>query len=123
MRVRVKSAQLCPDAGILADVGVKHSAPLAPRPLHEEASDAEAQDALIALANAALEQNDTDGALRFVERVIAVNPSNPDSYLVKGAVAQQLGKNGDARSAYEHYLRLAPRGRYASDVRHILESL
>ena len=85
--------------------------------------DAEAQDALIALANAALEQNDTDGALRFVERVIAVNPSNPDSYLVKGAVAQQLGKNGDARSAYEHYLRLAPRGRYASDVRHILESL
>ena len=33
-------AQLCPEAGILADVGVKHSAPLAPRPLHEEASDA-----------------------------------------------------------------------------------
>lgn len=28
------------DIGILADVGVKHSAPLAPRPLHEEASDA-----------------------------------------------------------------------------------
>ncbi len=36
-RLRV---QLCPDAGILADVGVKHSAPLAPRPLAEEASDA-----------------------------------------------------------------------------------
>lgn len=33
-------ARLCPDAGILADIGVKHSAPLAPRPLHEEASDA-----------------------------------------------------------------------------------
>jgi hypothetical protein len=33
-------AALCPDAGILADVGVKHSAPLAERPLSEEASDA-----------------------------------------------------------------------------------
>lgn len=85
--------------------------------------DAEAQDALIAIANASLESGDTSGAIRFAERVIAVNPGNPDSYLVKGAVAQQLGKNGEARTAYERYLRLAPRGRYASDVRSILESL
>ena len=33
-----------------------------------------------------------------------------------------LTRKSEARAAYEEYLRLAPRGRFANDVRHILQS-
>ena len=94
-------------------------------PLLEQALAAhpDGDEALIALANAVLEQGDTEQAARYADRAIAVNPQNPEAFLVKGAVEQQENHNAAAKTAYEQYLRLAPRGRYAADIRHILQSL
>jgi tetratricopeptide (TPR) repeat protein len=83
----------------------------------------DSDEALIALANVLLEKPDPQGASAYVERAIRANPGNPDAYLVRGSIEQQLSRNAEARSAYEHYLKLAPHGRYASDIRHILQSL
>ena len=80
-------------------------------------------EALIAMANVLLEKDEPERAAKFVDRAISANAGNPEAYLVKGSVEQQLQHNTQARAAYEQYLKLAPHGRYASDIRHILQSL
>jgi cytochrome c-type biogenesis protein CcmH/NrfG len=51
------------------------------------------------------------------------NPENADAYLVIGAVQQQVNNLGEARTAYEKYLKLSPKGQYAKEIRSILSSL
>jgi Tfp pilus assembly protein PilF len=80
-------------------------------------------EALIAMANTLLEKDEAGRAAQYVDRAIAIAPSNAEAYLVKGSVEQQLSHNAAARAAYEQYLKLAPHGRYASDIRHILQAL
>src|SRR5262249_5816321 len=79
--------------------------------------------ALVALANVEMERGNTTKAAAYADRAIAANENNADAFLVRGAVLQQLGKNGAAKTAYQHYLKLAPKGQYAPDVRSILQSM
>ena len=79
--------------------------------------------AMVAIANAELERGNTGKAAGYADRAIAANAENADAYLVKGAVDQQLGRNGAAKSSYQTYLKLAPRGQFAPDVRAILQSM
>ena len=83
----------------------------------------EGDEALVTLANCYLDRGSVGKALDKANQAIAANASNADGYLVFGAVQQQAGKNGEAKKAYQTYLKLAPTGQYASEIRSILSSL
>ena len=80
-------------------------------------------EALVLLANAWLERGSVAKAAAYADRAVTANPENPEAQLVKGAVAQQGGKRAEARAAYERYLKLAPKGKFAGEIRQILPSL
>jgi Flp pilus assembly protein TadD len=80
-------------------------------------------EALVLLANCHLDRGAMDKALGFAQLAVNANPSNADGFLVIGAVQQQVGKSAEARVAYEKYLKLAPKGEFAGEVRSILGSL
>ncbi len=84
---------------------------------------ADGDEALVVLANCHLDRGDFDKALAAAELAAAANADNADAYLVVGAVEQQKGHNPEARTAYERYLKLAPKGQFAGDIRAILVSL
>jgi cytochrome c-type biogenesis protein CcmH/NrfG len=62
-------------------------------------------------------------ALAAAQLAAAANSENADAYLVVGAVEQQKSHISEARTAYEKYLKLAPRGQFAGDIRSILATL
>jgi CheY-like chemotaxis protein/Flp pilus assembly protein TadD len=78
---------------------------------------ADGDEALVLLANCHLDRGANQKALQ------AANPNNADAYLVIGTVQQSLEHVAEARTAYQTYLKLAPKGQYASEVRSILASL
>ena len=84
---------------------------------------ADGDEALVILANCHLDRGSTDKALAAAQLAAAANPNNADAYLVIGAVQQQREHGPEARTAYEKYLKLSPRGQYASEIRSILASL
>jgi hypothetical protein len=80
-------------------------------------------EALVLLARAHLDQGANQKALAESQRALAKNARSADAWLVAGTVQQQNGKNGEARTAYQHYVELAPKGRFASEIRSILKTL
>jgi len=80
-------------------------------------------EALVLLANCFLDRGNMDKAIGLAELAAAANAENADAYLVVGAVQQQKGHNSEARTAYEKYLQLAPKGQFAGEIRSILASL
>jgi Flp pilus assembly protein TadD len=80
-------------------------------------------EALVLLANCYLERGSAQKALAAANSAMAANGSNAEAYLVIGAVQQQLSHKAEARSAYQNYLKLAPRGQYAGEIRSILSTL
>jgi tetratricopeptide (TPR) repeat protein len=84
---------------------------------------ADGDEALVILANCHLDRGASDKALGAAQLAIAANPENADGYLVIGAVQQQKSHNSEARTAYEKYLKLAPKGEFAGEIRSILATL
>jgi CheY-like chemotaxis protein/Flp pilus assembly protein TadD len=84
---------------------------------------ADGDDALVLLANCHLDRGSYEKALSVAQLASAANPENADAYLVIGAVQQQNSHNAEARTAYERYLKLAPKGEYAGEIRSILATL
>jgi len=80
-------------------------------------------EALALLARVQLERGAVDQALANARRAVQANPSNADAYLTIGAAQQQNARDGEARTAYEKYLALAPKGAYASEIRSVLRTL
>jgi CheY-like chemotaxis protein len=80
-------------------------------------------EALVVLANCWLDRGNTTKALGYAEDAVKANPENGEAYLVVGAVEQQNNHNTEARTAYEKYLKLAPKGQYSGDIRSILKTL
>jgi TPR repeat/Tetratricopeptide repeat len=80
-------------------------------------------EALVLLARAHLDQGANQKALTESQRALAKNARSADAWLVVGTVQQQNGKNGEARAAYQHYVELAPKGPFASEIRSILKTL
>jgi hypothetical protein len=80
-------------------------------------------DALVLLARADLLAGRPGETLQLASRAVAVDPRYAEAYLLVGTVHQTAGRRQDARAAYESYLRFAPRGRHAADVRAILAKL
>jgi tetratricopeptide (TPR) repeat protein len=75
------------------------------------------------LANARLDQGKVAEALPAAKQAVAADPTLADAYLALGVIAQELGDVVTAVGAYERYLELAPRARYASTVRAQLRNL
>jgi tetratricopeptide (TPR) repeat protein len=102
--------------------------------------DRKAKD-IVALCAAAFEQDGTDAeaavavakvefdrgrftqAYNWSKKAIAVNPATADAYVYAGGAEQNQGHGKAAKEAYLQYLRLAPTGRYAAELRTIVNSL
>lgn len=75
------------------------------------------------LGNAFFEIRNNRQALRHLRRAKALSPNSPKTYLLLASVYQDLKRVADARSSYSTYLRLAPAGRFARQVRQIMKRL
>ncbi len=75
------------------------------------------------LGTAYFDANDIDMARRHLERAVELNPRNGQAFVILGNVYQAMGNNQKARQAYRTYLELQPTGKFAEDVRLILNAL
>jgi tetratricopeptide (TPR) repeat protein len=77
----------------------------------------------VALAKTEFDRGRIAQALDWSKKAIAVDPDVADPYVFIGEAEQNAGHKRAAKDAYMHYLRLAPSGRYAADLRAVLRSL
>jgi hypothetical protein len=91
----------------------------------EAALDADASLArpLLGFAKAQFERGRSTLAATWARKVLQIDDSLADAYLILGAAEQEARRPSAARAAYQRYLELAPRGAYANDVRSSLQSL
>jgi hypothetical protein len=76
-----------------------------------------AADIAVALAKTEFDRGRSGHALEWGKKAIAIDPNAADAYVFVGAGEQMAGHGKAAREAYRRYLELAPKGRYAADVR------
>ena len=87
------------------------------------AANAQGDEAMVVLGRIALDREQGPKALSLAQKAIAINAKNPDAYLVKGTALQILEQNAEAKTAYQQYLKLAPHGKDAGDIRAVLQTL
>lgn len=87
------------------------------------AADAKAVDVLMILANAEFDRGRGKVAIIWAEKAIAIDPNVPEAYVFIGTAQQEAGNTEEAKAAYAKYLELAPKGKYAADVRAIAGTL
>lgn len=75
------------------------------------------------LGNAYYEMGNNDAALQNLLKAKRLNPNEPKVYVLLGAVYQSLGRKKDAIDAFEFYLKMAPNGRFARELRNIITGL
>lgn len=75
------------------------------------------------LAQHEFELGHAQRALTWAGKAIALDERHAEAYVFLGGAEQALGRGAAARTAYLRYLALAPRGRYAADLRAVLASL
>ncbi|MBC8134190.1 MAG: hypothetical protein H7X95_14505, partial [Deltaproteobacteria bacterium] len=80
-------------------------------------------EALTMMAHAELNLGHLGRAGELATKAIAIDPGIADAYVIVGGVHQDSGQNNQAKIAYRRYLQLAPRGRYADELRSIVNSL
>ena len=80
-------------------------------------------DVLTRLAEIALNRGQERVAMRLASAALAADPGFADAYVIVGSLEQGANRNQQARAAYTRYLKLAPSGRFASDLRAILGTL
>jgi hypothetical protein len=86
----------------------------------QDATDAEAA---VAVAKVEFDRGRFTQAYNWSKKAIAVNPATADAYVYAGGAEQNQGHGKAAKEAYLQYLRLAPSGRYAAELRTIVNSL
>jgi tetratricopeptide (TPR) repeat protein len=86
----------------------------------QDATDA---DAAVAVAKVEFDRGRFTQAYNWSKKAIAVNPATADAYVYAGGAEQNQGHGKAAKEAYLQYLRLAPSGRYAAELRTIVNSL
>ena len=80
-------------------------------------------DIAVSLARIEFDRGRSAEASAWSKKAIAANPDVADAYVFLGGAEQNAGHGKAAKQAYQHYLRLAPTGRYAADLRAIVNSL
>ena len=87
------------------------------------ASDATLARPLLGFAKAQLERGRSAVAATWARKILQVDDSLADAYLIVGTAEQEARRPSAAKAAYQRYLELAPRGAYANDVRSSLNAL
>ncbi len=87
------------------------------------AANPNAADIAMQLARIEFDRGRTAQAFDWSKKAISADPTSADAYVFVGEVEQNAGHTKAAKEAYAHYLRLAPKGRYAADLRAVLRSL
>jgi hypothetical protein len=77
----------------------------------------------IGLGTAYFDTDQNGLAVSHLERALALNPRNGQALVILGNVRQAMGDNPKAKQAYERYLAIEPNGKFAADVRLILQSM
>ncbi len=83
----------------------------------------DAADIAVVVARAEMDLGRTDEAMVWAHKAIAIDPGVADAYVVVGSGEQQAGRTQEAREAYQKYLDLAPNGRYAEELRTVMQRL
>ena len=87
------------------------------------ALDASLATPILAWAKRELDRGNVRGAATWARRVLATDDRLADAYLIVGVAEQEAGHVPAAKAAYQRYVELAPKGRYARDVRLSLQAL
>jgi CheY-like chemotaxis protein len=83
----------------------------------------QAAAALVNVAHAELERGNTKKALEWAEKAVATDATMADAWVFIGGAQQELGDAAAAKAAYTKYLELAPTGKYARDLRIIVNGM
>jgi tetratricopeptide (TPR) repeat protein len=75
------------------------------------------------LAKTEFDRGHSRQALDWAKKAVTIDENHADAYVYLGGAEQAAGHPSAARAAYKRYLQLAPRGRYAADLRAVLRSL
>ena len=75
------------------------------------------------LAKTEFDRGRASQATTWARKAVAIDPDASDAYVFIGSAEQNAGHSQLAKAAYQRYLQLAPRGRYAADLRAVLKSL
>ena len=67
--------------------------------------------------------NDVKQAAKQIALTLQLNPDLADAHLLAGNILLRSGKREDARTEFEAYLRLAPKGEFANQVEKILQKM
>ncbi|MBN2575438.1 MAG: hypothetical protein JXP73_12815 [Deltaproteobacteria bacterium] len=86
------------------------------------ATDPGAADIAVALAKIEFERGRSAQALAWGKKAVAADANAADAYVFIGGAEQSAGRRKAAVEAYRRYLRLAPNGHYAADLRAIVGS-
>jgi hypothetical protein len=77
---------------------------------------------LLAIAKGQFEKGKSAQAAVWARKIVQVNSSLAEAYLIIGVAEQEAHRPAAAKAAYQRYLELAPQGAYAQDVRSSLKS-
>ena len=78
---------------------------------------------ILAWAKRELDRGNVKVAVAWAHRVLQADDHLADAYLIVGVAEQAASHASAAKTAYRRYLELAPKGRYARDVRSSLAAL
>jgi regulator of sirC expression with transglutaminase-like and TPR domain len=67
--------------------------------------------------------SDIKQAATQIALTLQLNPDLADAHLSAGNILLRGGKREDARTEFEAYLRLAPKGEFATQVKQILQKM
>ena len=67
--------------------------------------------------------SDLKQAAKQIAITFKLNPDLADAHLLAGNILLRSGKREDARTEFEAYLRLAPKGEFANQVKTILQKM
>lgn len=86
-------------------------------------ADASNSDGLLLDAVLRIEEGDLNGAFASATRASELNPNLADAFLALAVINQDREARAAAVANYRDYLRLAPQGKYAAQVRRVLDQL
>ncbi len=87
------------------------------------ADDPRSAEIAVMLAKTEFDRGHFRQALDWAKQTLALDENQADAYVFLGGAEQASGHAAAARTAYQRYLQLSPKGRYAADLRAVLGSL
>jgi CheY-like chemotaxis protein len=86
-------------------------------------ADPNAADVMVLLARVEMDRGNASEARTWAKKAVEIKPDLADAYVFLGGAEQEAGNASEAKAAYKKYLELAPTGRYARELRAVLNSL